>query len=255
LHLQQNLHQAVPENAGYAQALARTYYNRGILSYDAKDLAATEADFREAVRLLAPLAEKEPQSQIKEDENPPSHDLARVYNDLGNLLSDQGHSSPAQESLERAIKIQTDLTKKSSKKWEYEVELAKFYNNLSFLLWSEGEDKLAAKKNHEALDVLEDLSTPVPSLEGERAKAHMLYLAMGPSEHPEFHVLYKHLAEQYFQLATEYFKLGSPDAAKLAIDALGSVLPKVAEPDRTKLAKSYQDLQKQLQESKNKRRP
>jgi tetratricopeptide (TPR) repeat protein/energy-coupling factor transporter ATP-binding protein EcfA2 len=255
LRLQQNLHQAVPENTDYAQALARTYYNRGILTYDANDLAATEASFREAVRLLAPLAEKEPQSQIEDDENPPSHDLARVYNDLGNLLGDQGHPSLAQESFERAIKIQTDLTRKSSKKWEYEVELAKFYNNVSFLLWSEGEDKLAAKKNHEALDLLEDLSTPVPSLEGERAKAHMLNLAMGSSEHPEFHVLYKHLAEQYFQLATEYFKLGSPDAAKLAIDALGSVLPKVAEPDRTKLANSYQDLQKQLQESKNKRRP
>ncbi len=66
LRLQQDLHQASPQNADYAQALARTYYNRGILRYDGRDLAATESDFREAVRLLEPLAKKELESETKD---------------------------------------------------------------------------------------------------------------------------------------------------------------------------------------------
>jgi len=254
LRLQQDLHQLNPQNADYAQALARTYYNRGILRYDGGDLAATELDFRGAVRLLEPLVKKELESQTKEGENPASHDLARVCNNLGILLGDQGHSSRAQESFERAIGIQTDLTKKSPENWEYKVELASFYNNLSFLLWSEGERNLAAQRNHQALDLLEELATPAPSLERGRALARILHEAMGPSEHPEFHMLYKHLGDEYVELATEYFNSGSPDAARLAVNALGNVLPEVAEPDRTRLRNSYQDLKRELQESKNKRK-
>jgi hypothetical protein len=56
------------------------------------------------------------------------------------------------------------------------------------------------------------------------------------------------------RLATEYWNSGSPEAARLAVEALGDVLPQVAEPDRTRLAKSYQGLQKELQEGKNKRK-
>jgi tetratricopeptide (TPR) repeat protein len=245
LRLQQDLHQASPQNADYTQALARTYYNRGILRYAVPDLAGTESDFREAVRLLEPLAEKELESQTKESENPPSHDLARVYNNLGVLLNDR-------ESYERAIRIQTDLTRKDPENWEYRVDLARLYNNLSFLQWSEGEEKLAGESNHQALDRLEEMVTPPPLLERERAKALILRLAMGPSQHPEFHVLYKHLGEEYVKLATEFSHSGSPDATRLAIEALGNVLPKVAEPDRTWLTKAYQDLKRELEESRNK---
>ncbi len=254
LRLQQDLHQVSPQNADYAQALARTYYNRGILRYDGGDFAATESDFREAVGLLEPLAENGLESETKEGENPPSHDLARLCNNLGILLSEQGHSSRAQESFERAIRIQAGLTKKSPENWEYKVELARFYNNLSFLLWSEGEGNLAAQRNYQALDLLEELATPASSLESERAKAHLLHLSMGPSEHPEFHMLYKHLGDEYVKLATEYFNSGYPDAARLAIEALRNVLPEVAEPDRTRLRNSYQDLKMELQESKKKRK-
>jgi hypothetical protein len=77
---------------------------------------------------------------------------------------------------------------------------------------------------------------------------------MGASEHTEFHVMNLHLGDEYVKLATEYFKADSPDTARLAIEALGNVLPNVAEPDRTRLRKSYQDLKRQLQESKSKRK-
>jgi len=253
LRLQQDLQQVSPQNADYVQALARTYYNRGILRYDGGDLVATESDFREADRLLEPLASKELESQAKESENPPAHDLARVCNNMGVLLSDQGHLLLAEQSFERAIGILEALTKKSPENWEYKVELASFYNNLSFLLWSEGKEKLAAQTNHQALDLLEELATPTPSIENERAKAHLLHRSMGPSQHPEYHVLFRDLGDQYVKIAREYFNAGSPDAARLTIEALGNVLHQVAEPDRTRLTKSYQDLYKELQDShKNK---
>ena len=53
-------------------------------------------------------------------------------------------------------------------------------------------------------------------------------------------------------LAREYFNAGSPDAARVAIETLGSVLPQIAEPDRSRLTKAYQDLEKELRESKKK---
>ena len=243
LRLQQDLYRASPQNADYGQALARTYYNRGILRYDGGDVRAAETDFRDAVQLLEPLAKKDFESQT-ESENPPAHDLARVYNDLGYLLSDPGY-------YERAIRIQEDLTKKSPKNWEYPVELATFYNNLSFLLWSQGAKKSAAQENHQALDGLEELLTPAPQLERQLAMALMLHLATGPSEHPEFHVLYKHLGDEYVKLAYDYLNSGSVEAAALTIEVLGSILPKVAEPDRTRLGNSYRDLKKELLGKKN----
>jgi hypothetical protein len=135
------------------------------------------------------------------------------------------------------------------------VELVMFYNNLSFLAWHEGNGKLVAESNHQALDGIEELLTPAPLLESQRAQALMLHLAIGPSKHPELRVLYMHLGDEYVKLATDYLNSGFQDAARLAIEALGDVLPEVAEPDRTRLAKSYQGLQKELQESKNKRKP
>jgi hypothetical protein len=245
LGLQQALHEEDRQNAEDQRDLARTYYNRGILRYYNQNLKASETDFRDAIQLLEPLAAKQPvaQPETMEQENPPSHDLARVYNNLGELLSDH-------ELLERAVRIQENLTRNDPQNWEYKVELARFYNNLSFLLWYERDQDAAEEANHKALDLLEELASPPSALESDRAQAHMLYLLLGPSHHPEFHVLYGQLADQYAALATGYLNSGSPEAAGLALDALKRVLPEVGEPDRTKLAKSYEDLRKKLQESK-----
>jgi tetratricopeptide (TPR) repeat protein len=253
LRLQQALHEEQPQNEKYQQELARTYYNRGILRFDAGDSNASESDFRQAVQLLEPLVTAEKAvSQTEVNDNPPAHDLGRAYNDLGTLVRTKGQLQEAQNFLESAIRIQSDLTKKGPDNWEYRVELAKYYNNLALLLVEKGDVEMARQRNHEALDSIEDLITPSPSMESERAKTHMLYHLLGPSQHPEFHVLYKNLGDEYVALAREYFKAGSPDAARVAIETLGSVLPQVAEPDRSRLTKSYQDLEKELQESKKK---
>jgi len=251
LLLQQDLHDESPKNADYQQELARTYDNRGILRFERGDVNASKSDFNEAILLLEPLAKRELGSLTKEGENPPTHDLARAYNNLGNLLRSEGQLAKAQDLFERAVHLLKELMKKDSDNWEYRVEIATFYNNLAFFFLEKGDIEMAKQQNHAALDSIEDLATPSPSMETQRAKAHMLYLLLGPSQHPEFHALYKHLGDDYVNLATEYFNSGNPGAARLAMQSLGRVLPEVAEPDRTRLQQSYRELQKRLQESIN----
>jgi tetratricopeptide (TPR) repeat protein len=253
LQLQHDLHEEQPQNAKYQQELARTYYNRGILHSDAGDPKASESDLREAIQLLEPLVKPErADSQNEADENPPAHDLTRAYNNLGMLLRTEGQVAQAGDFLERAIRIQKDLAKKAPDNWEYRVELAKYNDHLALLLVERGDIEMATRVNHEALDGIEDLITPSASMESERAWTHMLYHVLGPSQHPEFHVLYKNLGKEYVKLAREYFDAGSPDWAKVAIEALKRVLPEIAEPDRSRLTKTQQDLEKELQESKKK---
>ena len=141
--------------------------------------------------------------------------------------------------------------KKDPENWEYREELVIFQNNLAFLAFQKGDMDVARQENHAALDSIEDLATPVPIMETARARAHMFYPSVRSSDHPEFHILYNHLADEYVRLATGYLKDGQPAAARLAIQSLGRVLPEVAQPYRTRLEKSYQDLQKGLSESKN----
>jgi tetratricopeptide (TPR) repeat protein len=241
LRLQKDLHDEVPQNADYQQDLARTYDNRGILRFYRGDLKTAEPDFNQAMQLLEPLAKNEP-----------SHELVRVYNNLSTLLRAQGQLPKAQELSERAIRIQQELMKKDPNNWEYREELAMYYNNLAFLLLEKGDLEMAEHQNHAALDSIEALATLSPSMETERAKAHMLYPYWGTAHHPEFHVLYQNLGQEYVRLATTYLQAGAPDAARLAVQSLGRVLPEVSEPDRTSLEKSYRDLQKQLQEAKTK---
>jgi tetratricopeptide (TPR) repeat protein len=254
LALQRSLYDELPQNVLYQQELARTYNNRGIIRYDRQEMNGSESDFKEAICLLEPLANRQLESHTNEGENPPPHDLVRAYNNLGNLLRSEGQLGSAQEFFEHAIDIQNELMTKDRDNWEYQEELATFYNNLSFLAWEKDDSEMAKRQNHAALDRIEELATPPSSMEAERAKAHMLYHLLGTSHHPEFHVLYKRLGDEYVKLASDYFKSGNSDAARLAIESLGRVLPEVADPDRTRLEESYQDLQKQLQKSTNKRK-
>lgn len=250
IRLQQTLHSERPQDARYQKELARSHYNRGILRFYTGNSKLSESDFREAIRLLEPLVTMDAEPQTN-DEDPPSHDLARAYNNLGVLLRSEGQLEEGQEYSERSIRILKELVAKDPDSWEYRVELATFYNNLAFSLYDKNDIEGAKQQNHAALDTIEDLATPPPSMETQRAKAHMLRLYLGPSEHTEFHELYKHLADQYVNLAQDYLNSGNCGAAGSAIKALGHVLPEVSDPDHARLAKSYQDLQKELQESEN----
>jgi len=274
LRLQQDLHNEKPERRDYQQELARTYYNRGILRYDGRQLNDSEADFREAIQLLEPLSHRKEEPGAETGTNPdPSQELARAYNNLAILLRKENRLSEAQGLYTRAIGIHEDLTKEAPDDRAYKFELAKFYENLAALLIDENQLELAKENNHEALDLIEELVSPPPSLGMERAKAHMIRgwilesqgsreaqtenqqslellesMKKSPesSGHSEFHVMYMNLAENYVGLADESLKSGSLTDARQALDSFARVIPEVPEPDRSRLEKRYHALQNEF---------
>jgi tetratricopeptide (TPR) repeat protein len=163
LRLQQKLVDQLPGNPGYQQELARTYYNRGILRYAGGDSAATESDFRRAVGLLEPIAEKNVDASAGNKNPPPSQDLARVYNNLAHLLVHEQRMPEAAPLYERAIAIHEGLRKKEPDNREYKMELAQFYDNLAILLLNEKQMDPAKQRNQQALTLFEELATPASS--------------------------------------------------------------------------------------------
>lgn len=173
LALQDELMRSSPSRADYQQEAARTRYNRGILRFSGvnagtPEFRADEVDFREAIRLLEPLARRG-------SDRVASLELARAYNNLATLLAlDDMRLPEARKFSESAVAIDEALTKVDPENRVYKMELAKYCNNLSYLLGQLGEDDLAQSRSQEALDLLEALALPAPSLAIEQADAHNL---------------------------------------------------------------------------------
>src|SRR5215472_16549352 len=173
LALQEDLMRAAPSRDDYRQDTARTHYNRGILRGSAADpgtpqFDAAESDFREAIRLLEPLARNGADRVA-------SLELARAYNNLGALVwLDDKRLSEAKGFYESAVGIDEALTKAEPDNRVYKMELAKYCNNLSVLLGQLGDTDLAQSRSQEALDLLDALALPAPSLAIEQADAHNL---------------------------------------------------------------------------------
>src|SRR5262249_8228013 len=130
--------------------------------------AAAESDFREAIRLLEPIA-KNGADRVA------SLELARAYNNLGALVwLDDKRVSEARRFYESAGGINEVLTKAEPENRVYRMELAKYCDNLSVLLGQLGETDLAQSRSQEALDLLDALALPAPSLAIEQADAHNL---------------------------------------------------------------------------------
>ena len=174
LRLQQQIHDEKPANPVYQQELARTYYNRGILSFDNKDLNHAESDFRQAVLLLQPLAERNAGTSADNTNPPPSQELARVYNNLASLLGREGRIPEAAQFSERAIGIQEVLCRKEPNNREYKMELAQFYRTMANVLLYENHIDLAEQRSQQALTLLDELARPASSLGTELAKTRML---------------------------------------------------------------------------------
>jgi len=257
LGLQQQLHQQYPENATYQQELARTYYNRAILRYHEKDFANSEADTRAAMQLLQPLADR-PQSLTADASGPPpSEELARVYNNYGNLQARQKKLDEAIDLFQRAVQVQERLCRANPQNREYELELAQYYNNLALRLADDDQMDEAQQRNHQALDLIEQLVSPAGSLSTERATMHMTYDMLGSSQntqkagkHPEFHVLYRNLADSYVALARQHLRSGDPGGAEVALESLLRVLPQVSLEERKTLEKTYGELSSELKNKK-----
>ena len=148
-------------------ALARVRNNRGsLLAGQAGSIDAAEADFREAIRLLEPLAAQAPPIAAQ--------DLGRAYNNLGNVALGGGRIKEARDLYTRAVRIHEDLTRREPTNREYAMELVQFYNNLSATLRDNGEVDEALRRNLQARERIEVLARPAPSVSIERADSYSL---------------------------------------------------------------------------------
>jgi len=158
--------------AALQQALARVRYNRGILvaeqaGQDGASLDAAEADLREAIRLLEPLAARPMPVGAQ--------DLGRAYNNLGNVVAlADGRIAEVRDLYTRAVHIHEELTRREPTNREYAMELVQFYNNLSAVLRDNDEPAEAMRRNLQARERIESLARPAPSVGIERADSYNL---------------------------------------------------------------------------------
>jgi len=285
LEVQQKLGERGSDNRDYQQDFARTHYTRGILQYDAGDLDAADADFREAIDVLEPLSAHSaaPPASPSQTNPDPAQDLARACNNLAILLKRrsqlQGANNPqlleARKLYERAISIHEELLKREPENREYKVELAQFSDNLARLFLDENQFELAEKYSHQALDILEDLATPGGSLDMERVKVYttrariledtdpqgasrdrktaleILNRHSAAGKHPEYHVRYNTLARDYLGFAEENLRSGSLNDVKEALDQVKGLLPQLTPEDRQYVESQERRLRKELQDKKS----
>ena len=170
VRLQTALVQEAPGNVDYEQALARTYYNQGILAAEADPPSLTDAEtnFREALKRLDALHAATPSRTVTQD-------LARASNNLASLLDHvEARRSEAGPLYQRAVDLHETLVAQQPENREFKLELAKFSDNFADHLQALGRNDEAEKHNSRALDLLDDLSQPVPSTGIEHADGHTL---------------------------------------------------------------------------------
>ena len=273
LEIQQKLHAAEPGKRQLTQELARTYYNRAIVEDHEGDRADAESDFHLSLGLLQPIG-SHPAANSGDLSSPdPAEDLARVENDLAALLAKGGNSKDARTYYERAVELGKELAAISPDNRGYRYELATYCANEAMLLADMKDLTGAAERNHMALDIVEALANPAPSLsleevkilqlrteivlaqgarqsldEAERERALLMRLKAGALEesHPLFHDVYYNLAANYVDLTESDLKNGDLEGAQIALGSLSLILTELTPEDRAEAQKHYAELQREL---------
>jgi tetratricopeptide (TPR) repeat protein/energy-coupling factor transporter ATP-binding protein EcfA2 len=262
--LQQQLVRDDPGNQTYQRELARTFYNRGILQYDGHRPDAAAADFGQAIELLQPLA-RDPSASAAAQE------LARAYNNLANVRRFQDRDAEAEPLFQKAIALDEHLAAQYPQNREYKFELANFLNNLALLLVDQNKPELARNQNQRALDLLNELARPAPSLSLELIKSHNLAAQADASpaavatecqksrdlldqlakdqnfrRRTELSSLYRDLGYDYLQLADEDVQVHSLGEAQHALQECSRILPQLSDTDRRSLTEQYDKVRKKL---------
>jgi hypothetical protein len=202
-----------------------------------------------------------------------AQDLARTDNDLAALNAMEGNNGEARKLYERAIAIGEQLMAADKDRREYKYELANYYDNEARLLVDTDDEKLAADRNHDSLDLIEELTTPSSSIGLEEAKILQLrskiLMQSGAADalqeaererellnqlqsgglsqgHPLFHVIYQNLALNYIDLAKMELKNGNVTDAQLSLKSLALVIPELAPEDKSDVEQSYEYYERQL---------
>jgi tetratricopeptide (TPR) repeat protein len=268
IRLQEDLHNQEPGNAVYQQELARTYYNRGIIRYRVKDPRGAQADFSKATDLLEPLGSRS-STAVDSDANPdPAQDLARVYNDHAIVASSAGQTAEAQNLYEKAIALAEQLVKKKPENREYKMELAKYSSSEARMLAAADQLQLAEIRSRRALELVEQLAAPTPTLSTKIAENLQLRAELLQSENPEEakaltdrafdllnkvdtneanSALYMNIGANYLELAQYKLLNGDRTGAAAALSHLDEILPHLSAEYREPLIEPYQNLQKKLQ--------
>jgi tetratricopeptide (TPR) repeat protein len=274
LRLQQHIHDSDPANTDNTQELARSYYNRGILLTDRGDRQGAESDFRAAIALLEPFANRPAAQDNKQPSPVPAQELARVYNNLATLVEDEGRSEEAKALYEQAIQIAGQLATRSPQERENQAELALYCDNEARLLVDMHDLAAAQRRNQQSLDIVEALANPAPALSQEQANILQLrseiLLAQGSPDAldasererellerlergetfqrlPLLRGLYKNLAVNYIELVTKELQDGDLPGAQLSLKSLARVLPQLTAEDKATAQDNYRELQNDLQ--------
>jgi tetratricopeptide (TPR) repeat protein len=170
--LQRSLMQVYSADSDYRRELARTLYNRGIARSSDAQFESAEADYQAAIGLLEPLASSNSPGSSAEGKPEFREDLARVYNNLSNLLKSTKQPEQARQYMENAIGIHEALTRQYPDNRDYTLELAEFYGNLGILLQSQKQFKLAELNNQKAMTLFEKLASPAPVFTAKLAYSH-----------------------------------------------------------------------------------
>jgi tetratricopeptide (TPR) repeat protein len=166
LVLQRGMVEGEPRGGESPSNLARTLYNRGILRWSLEDAPGAEADFREAMTLLEPLAPESPLA---------AQGLSRALNNLAGVMTlDEGRMAEALPLYREAITVHEGLVAGDPDNREFRLELAKFSNNLAGILLDQGESGEAERYSSRAIELIEGMSRLPPGLSLERADARTL---------------------------------------------------------------------------------
>jgi tetratricopeptide (TPR) repeat protein len=266
IRLQEDLHKREPGNAIYQQELARTYYNRGIIRFREKDAQGVQADFRKAIELLEPL-ESSLQPDTDSSNPSPAQDLARVYNDYAIAIGGAGQTKEALSFYDKAIGLAVQLVAKSPENREYKIELAQYYSNQARMLTDSDQSKLALAQGQKALELLEGLAQPTPSLlvnladslqlagqllrpqDSARATEltdQALDLIKQLDNSKTSSALYMNIGANYLELAQDDLRRGDRAGAKAALANVAEIMPHLSPGDKQLLSEPYKNLQTKL---------
>jgi tetratricopeptide (TPR) repeat protein len=196
-----------------------------------------------------------------------------VENDFAVLLAKEGNSKDARTYYEQAVQLAKELATMSPDNRGYRYEFATYCANEAMLLADTKDLTGAAERNHTALDIVEALANPAPSLsleevrilqlrteivlaqgaresldEAERERALLMRLkGGGPDEsHPLFHDVYYNLAANYVELTEDDLKNGDLEGAQIALGSLSLILTELTPEDKAEVQRHYAELQREL---------
>jgi tetratricopeptide (TPR) repeat protein len=244
----------ISDIAQVRQELARTYNNLGRLLRRQGLPKEAQTVYEQAIQIHESLIQQVP------DKREYMVELATFYNNLAILLEETGQLNPADQKNQQALDLLQGLAQPVA---GLGLQLAQAHNTRGRLLESEKRIPDAEREYEEALKGFEALSARTNSSDFHLMFGQALFnLAALRQELKNLRsaadllsqAVIQHLAANskadlgydYLLLAQIQLDLGSPSEARTAAENLSSLLPQLAESDRSVLSSSYTTLRNRL---------